>query len=114
MAGRWRRMAMVPAVGAALLAGGAGRAWASSPAAVPAAPSQVVVATIPAGPIVISVPTDSSALLDLAAVGDRRLIEGDKSQVIAGIRIVDARAIGSLPWVMSVQVSPGSVTITVG
>ena len=112
MAGGWRRMALVPTVAAALLAGGPGPAWASAPQAL-VAPTQVV-ATIPAGPIVISFQADDTAMLDLAAVHGRRVLEDERAQVIHGIRIVDTRAPGALPWVMTVESGPEGIIVTIG
>ena len=79
----------------------------------PPAPAQIV-ATIPSGPLVINVPPAESLLQDLGAAHGRRVLEGDRAEVLYGIRIVDIRANGALPWVMTVDAWPGSITVTIG
>ena len=52
-------------------------------------------------------------MLALAAVPHGHAVEGDRAQVLIGIRIVDIRHQGALPWVLTVDSAPGSITVTI-
>ena len=110
----WRRRAMVSVLAPAMLAAGPGRAVAASPAVSPSAPAQISV-TIPAGPLIISLPFDDDTLL--AWAGHQRPGEHEevsRGEIFAGVSITDTRADGGLPWRMTIETSPGTITITIG
>ena len=109
----WRRRAVVSVLAPVMLAAGPGRAVAASPAVSPSCPAQISV-TIPAGPLIISLPSDDAWLAWAEHQRPGEHEEVSRGEAFAGVSITDTRVDGGLPWRMTIETSPGTITITIG